>query len=105
MAKKNLYAVIDTASGIYDGPIPGVADAHMIRSFCDMAIDAEHPIGKHPEHFALIKVGIWNDGTGEVEDIQNTTMITGLEAVAASRSPDEVAKNMELVKNAPGGTA
>ena len=92
MAKKNLYAVIDTASGIYDGPIPGVADAHMIRSFSDMACDAEHPIGKHPEHFALIKVGIWNDGTGELEDLQNLTMITALEAVAAARNPENTEK-------------
>lgn len=85
MAKKNLYAVIDTASGIYDGPMPGVSDGHMIRAFSDMAVSADHPIGKHPEHYALIKVGCWNDGTGEVEDYQNTTLMTGLEAVAQSQ--------------------
>ena len=46
--KKNLYAVIDTASGVYDGPIPGQSDGQMIRSFSDMAVNAEHPIGQHP---------------------------------------------------------
>ena len=85
MAKKNLYAVIDTASGIYDGPIPGVSDGAMLRSFSDFAVSDEHPIGKHPEHYALIKVGVWNDGTGEVEDLQNMTLITGLEAVAQAQ--------------------
>lgn len=83
--KKNLYAVIDTASGVYDGPFAGVSDAHMIRSFSDLAINADHPIGQHPEDYAMIKVGCWNDGTGEVEDFQNFTLITGLEAVANSR--------------------
>ena len=104
MAKKNLYAVIDTATGIYDGPIPGHSDAQMSRSFCDMAVNAEHPIGQHPEHYALIKVGCWNDGTGECEDYQNMTIITGLEAVANSRSEAEVEKNMELVKTSPSGS-
>ena len=86
--KKNLYAVIDTASGVYDGPIAGVSDGHMVRAFCDMAMNAEHPIGQHPEDYSLIKVGNWNDGTGEVIDFQNTTLITGLEAVAKSRQVD-----------------
>ena len=84
--KVNLYAVFDTASGIYDGPIPGKSDGQMVRQFSDMAVNAEHPIGQHPEDYSLIKVGNWNDGTGEVNDCSNTTLITGLEAVANSRN-------------------
>lgn len=101
--KKDLYAVIDTASGVYDGPMPGVSDGHMVRSFSDMAVNAENPIGKHPEDYALIKVGTWNDGTGELEDVQNKTLITGLEAVANSRQ----VKQGELVEfdTKVGGTA
>lgn len=103
MAKKNLYAVIDTASGVYDGPIPGVSDGHMLRAFSDMAVNAEHPIGQHPKDYALIKVGVWNDGTGELEDLQNTTMITGLEAVAQSQKVVEPV-DVKLVESY-GGTA
>ena len=105
MAKKNLYAVIDTATGIYDGPIPGHTDAQMARQFGLMAVNAEHPIGQHPEHYALIKVGVWNEGTGELEDLQNFTVMTGLEAVAKAQSSNEVERNMELVDTSPGGTA
>lgn len=83
---KNLYAVIDTASGVYDGPIPGLSDGHMTRAFSDMAVNPEHAIGQHPEDYALIKLGTWNDGTGELKDTQNITLITGLEAVANSRA-------------------
>ena len=101
---KSLYAVIDTASGVYDGPIPGVSDAHMKRSFCDMAVNAEHPIGQHPEDYSLIKVGSWNDGTGELVDTQNVTIITGLEAVALARKVDQGAV-AEMNENlSPGGT-
>ena len=38
--KVNLYAVYDSASGIYDGPIPGQSDGQMIRKFSDMAVGA-----------------------------------------------------------------
>lgn len=104
--KKNLYAVLDTASGIYDGPIPMQSDAFAVRAFSDQAV-GDTPIGKHPEDFALIKVGIWNDGNGEIEDLQNMTLITGLEAIANARSAD-VVKNMADKLEAQisaGGTA
>ena len=87
--KKNLYAVIDTASGIYDGPMPLNSDAVAERGFCDAVAGGESALAKHPGDFAMVKVGIWNDGTGEVEDIQNTTIITGLEAVARNRKVEK----------------
>lgn len=82
---RNLYAIFDTCSGVYDGPAPGTNDETMIRSFTDLALNADHPIGRHPEHYNLIKVGRWDDATGEVVDFQNTTLRTGLEAVAQAR--------------------
>lgn len=84
--KKNLYAIFDTASGVYDGPIPGVSDGHMVRVFSDMANNKDHQIGAHPEDYSLIQVGVWNDANGEINDIPCKTLITGLEAVASSRN-------------------
>ena len=81
----NLYAVYDTATGIYDGPIPGQSDGQMIRKFSDMAVNAETEIGKHPEDFTLFRMGTWNDGTGELVDNTNDKLINGVEAVANSR--------------------
>lgn len=81
--KLNLYAVFDRASGVYDGPIPGQADGTMIRQFTDMCCNPEHQIGKHPDDYTLFKVGVWNDGTGELEDVVNEKLINGLEAVAS----------------------
>lgn len=102
--KKNLYAIIDTASGVYDGPFKGLSDAQMIRVFSDLCTDAEHPIGAHPEDYSLIKVGTWNEGTGEVNDMQNLTMITGLEAVAQSRKTVKPVPESELEAVSFGGT-
>ena len=78
----NLYAVYDSASGVYDGPFPGKADGHVIRSFSDQCLNAEGPMGNHPEDFTLFKVGSWNDGTAEVVDVLTEKMVNGLEVIA-----------------------
>ena len=103
MAKKNLYAVLDTATGIYDGPMPAHTDEQVKRQFVQLATNAENPIGQNPKDFAIIRTGIWNDGTGELTDTQNITLMTGLEAVAFSRKETVVQENMEKIS--AGGTA
>ena len=44
----NVYCIFDRASGVYDRPWCARSDAEAVRSFTDIASDAEHPIGKHP---------------------------------------------------------
>ena len=83
--KVNLYAVYDSASAVYDGPIPGLSDGQMIRKFSDMALNAESEIGKHPEDFTLFRVGSWCDSSAELVDIVTEKLINGVEVVAKSR--------------------
>lgn len=61
-----LYAVLDSASGVYDGPVPAQADGVAIRNFTNMAKDDRSAVGKNPEYFSIWRVGEWNDATGEV---------------------------------------
>jgi hypothetical protein len=84
--KVTLYAVFDRCSGVYDGPIPGRADAEMIRNFSHMAVKEDSKISQSPEDFTLFKVGSWNDGTGEVEPMIAEKLINGAEAVSAMRN-------------------
>lgn len=91
--KVSLYAIFDRASGIYDGPFPGQSDGQVVRGFTDMANNPEHNIGKHPEDYTLFKVGTWNDGTGEVEDIVSEKLINGGEAVAAASGSNNLEIN------------
>ena len=84
--KIGLYAVFDTASGVYDGPIPMQSDAVALRNFRGVVQNAEHPIAQNPEDFSLIRIGEWNDATGEVVNHTNVTLITGLEVVAEMRN-------------------
>ena len=62
-----MYAVYDTAAGVYDRPFVGRSDGEAVRSFQDIANDKEHPIGKHPEHYSLHSVGVYDDNTGDID--------------------------------------
>ncbi len=91
--KHNLYSIFDTATGLYSRPHAGQADAAAIRDFGSIVQDAEHPIAKHPGDYSLIRLGIFDDTTGKLSNEENTTLQTGLEAVAASRQievPDNI---------------
>jgi hypothetical protein len=64
--KVKLFAVLDSASGVYDGPVPAQTEGVALRNFENMAKSEQTPIGKNPEYFSLWIVGEWNDATGEV---------------------------------------
>lgn len=64
--KVKVYAVLDSASGVYDGPVPCNADGVALRNFENMAKRKDSPIGMNPECYSLWRVGEWNDATGEI---------------------------------------
>lgn len=64
--KTKLYAVLDSASSVYDGPHPMIADGVAIRNFVNVVKDPNSTVGKNPEHFSLWRVGEWDDANGEV---------------------------------------
>lgn len=84
--KLTIYSVYDTAAGLYSRPFFTQTDAEARRSFNDIAMDAEHPIGKHPEDYSLFRIGIFDDNTGLLSNEANECLCTGLEMVAASRN-------------------
>jgi hypothetical protein len=90
--KLNVYTVYDVASGIHQRPLFATADGEIMRSFADIAMDAEHPIGQHPEDYTLIRIGTFDDATGELFPEKHTKLLTGQQVVTASRQvpPDDV---------------
>ncbi len=87
--KLNTYSIFDTASGLYSRPFFTQSDGEAIRSFGDIANDTDHPIGKHPEHYTLLRVGIFDDATAKLTDEMNSSLLTGLEAVAQTRMGED----------------
>ena len=60
------YDGFDSCAAVYDRPFVAQSDGVAVRSFGDIAKDVKHPIGAHPEHYMLFRVGSFNDGTGEI---------------------------------------
>ena len=83
--KLNAYTIYDVASGVYMRPFFSQADGQAVRGFKDIATDADHEIGKHPEDYTLYRIGAFNDTTGKMEGEEMEKLTTGLECVHAGR--------------------
>ena len=84
--KLNAYTIYDVASGIYMRPFFSPADGQAIRGFKDIATDADHEVGKHPEDYTLYRIGTYNDTTGAIAGEELEKMATGLEMVSEDRN-------------------
>ena len=87
--KLNAYTIYDVASGIYMRPFFSQADGQAVRGFKDMATDATHEVGKHPEDYTLYRIGTFNDITGKMEGEELEKLSTGLECVSMDRNPKQ----------------
>lgn len=88
------YSIYDTASGLYSRPIFCQSDGEAQRVFVDLATDADHPVGKHPEDYSLFRTGQFDDVKGKFTDEDNECLITGLEAVASTRNVNSEKMNL-----------
>ena len=100
--KLNAYTIYDVASGIYMRPFFSQADGQAIRGFKDIACDAEHEIGKHPQDYTLYRIGSFNDTTGSMVGEELEKLITGLEALHADRNPDKAQLQLAMEQQING---
>lgn len=95
------YSVFDSASGVYDRPFFAGSDGLAVRSFGDIAVNADHPIGQHPADYTLFRVGSWDDNKGELVGESPVRLCNGVEMVAESQKIEPGAlKDVSI-----GGTA
>lgn len=87
--KLNAYTIYDVASGVYMRPFFSQADGQAVRGFKDIALDADHEVGKHPEDYTLYRIGTFNDTTGKMTGEDLEKLATGLEMVHSSRQVDQ----------------
>lgn len=81
----HVYSIFDTATGAYMRPFFAQADGAALREFTDIATNAEHFIGQHPEDYSLMKLGMFDDNNGKLYPETPICLRTGLEAVASAR--------------------
>lgn len=99
--KVQCYAIFDMCSGIYEKPFFSTADAVVKREFQDIATSAEHPISRHPEHYSLWRLAIFDNNTGKMTDEKNECLWQAVEAIAQS----EQIMTDNVTNMSPGGTA
>ena len=87
--KVNLYAVYDSGSCVYDGPVPAQTDAVAMRNFANLAGDLNTSIGKNPEYFSLWCVGTWDDASGSVEHIEKKVLCHAQDVIGGLKKKDD----------------
>lgn len=60
------YSIYDRKALVYHSPFFAVADGAALRSFSDLANDADTTVGKHPSDYILFRVCTFDDATGEL---------------------------------------
>lgn len=114
--KKQLYAIFDTCSGIYEQPHFANSDDMVRREFQDISTADGNPISKHPEHYSLWRLASFDNTTGKITDEKNECLWTALEAISQSQvvNQSEIKKmhigidpynNGADISASPGGTA
>ncbi len=98
--KVQCYAIFDSCSGIYEKPFFSTADDLVKREFQDVATAADHIISKHPEHFSLWRLGVFNNENGDLRDEANECLWTAIEAIAQSHTVDK--RQMDLLEEGNG---
>lgn len=64
--KLNIYTVFDSAVGAYMRPFVMQSDGQAVREFMDQAKNPETVVSRHPEDYALFRVGMFDDNKGEL---------------------------------------
>lgn len=86
--KSNVYATYDTCAGIYSKPFTAQSDNEVVRSFGDIVKDKTHPIGQHPEHYSVWRIGSFNDQDAKlIPDNPKECLITAMEVAALADAP------------------
>lgn len=66
--KHIVCSVFDSAAEVHMKPFVVRSDAEGERLFGDLVRDKGTVFGQHPEHFALNRIGVFDDSTSELTD-------------------------------------
>lgn len=68
--KHGVYAVMDSAAGIFGRIFQDVSDGRAVRNFTDEVNrkEATNAVYAHPSDFTLHRIGFFDDATGVVTD-------------------------------------
>ncbi len=94
--KVQCYAVFDSCAGVYQKPFFSTTDDLVKREFQDIATSEDHPIAKHPEHYSLWRLGIFNDENGDITNEHNECLWNAVEARSQTQKVEEDDEQLSL---------
>lgn len=65
-----IYAIRDSKMEAFNRPFVLPADGAAIRAFQDEINNKDSELSKHPEDYDLYCVGIWNEETGIIAEVE-----------------------------------
>lgn len=74
----NAYTIYDSAAKAHQRPFFVGQDGEAMRAFQDLVNDEKHPVGMHPEHYSLFRIGTFDDNLGAMSDETNECLGTAL---------------------------
>lgn len=87
---KRIYAIRDSVAEAIGPLMTFPHDAPAIRAFSDVAQDPNTQVGRHPEDFVLLCLGIVDDQASEiVSEVPARVVISGVQWKAAQASESE----------------
>ncbi len=98
--KLKAYTIFDSATATYARPYFTQSDGAATRSFSDICLDKDHPVGQHPEDYTLYRIGEFDDEKGIMTADTQTKLATGPEliAIAQNINHQKVAQLNEQIK-------
>lgn len=81
MAKLNAFSVYDSKAMVYQRPFFSLTEGEATRAFSDEVKRPESPFNAHPHDYTLIKIGYYEDHSGALEQIENISIMTAIEAL------------------------
>lgn len=88
--KMNIYSVLDTKLGAFQGLFMDMTHDSAIRTFSDWVNEANpaNKFNKHPEDFALYYVGAFHQVSGEIVPAEKLTALITASAAKTLSSAD-----------------
>lgn len=67
--KNSVYSIMDVKAAVFGRPFVQLNNAVAMRTFSDLAKDAQSEISRHPEDFKLFRLGEFDDNSGVLSPV------------------------------------
>lgn len=71
---RKIFSVYDVKAEIFNQPFFMSTKGEALRAFSDLANDSQSSIAKHPGDYKLVYIGMFDDVSGEVDEVERESL-------------------------------